>query len=134
MRLLLSNLAGRGLVTSANGAVRPGAGVPDATGVPGGPAIGGDGHVNLTDEGEAAAARLVTARRDALSDLVQDWDPEHHAELAAMLLPAWPGTWPKDRRRFRSRRNGPRPDNRDAPEVGWGLWFVGLKKLLDEGA
>jgi EmrB/QacA subfamily drug resistance transporter len=36
-------------------------------------------------EGEAAATQLVTARRDALSDLVQDWDPEHHAELAAML-------------------------------------------------
>jgi EmrB/QacA subfamily drug resistance transporter len=85
VRLLLSNLAGRGLVTSANGTVRSGAGVPDATGVPGGPAIGGDGQVSLTGQGEAAAARLVTARRDALSDLVQDWDPEHHAELAAML-------------------------------------------------
>ena len=85
VRLLLSNLAGRGLVTSANGALRAGAGVPDATGVPGGPAIGGDGQVNLTDEGEAAVTLLVTARRDALSDLVQDWDPEHHAELAAML-------------------------------------------------
>ncbi len=44
-----------------------------------------NGHVNLTDEGQAAASRLVTARRDALSDLVQDWDPEQHAELAAML-------------------------------------------------
>ena len=85
VRLLLSNLAGRGLVTSANGALRPGAGVPGATGVPAGPAIGGDGPVNLTDEGKAAATQLVTARRDALSDLVQDWDPEHHAELAAML-------------------------------------------------
>src|SRR5512135_3228175 len=38
VRLLLSNLAGRGLVTQANGVARPGAGVPGATGVPGGPA------------------------------------------------------------------------------------------------
>ena len=85
VRLLLGNLESRGLITSANGAARPAAGVPDATGVPGGPAIGVNGHVNLTDEGEAAASRLVTARRDALSDLVQDWNPEQHAELAAML-------------------------------------------------
>ena len=27
----------------------------------------------------------MTARRDALADLVQDWNPEQHAELAAML-------------------------------------------------
>ena len=85
VRLLLGNLESRGLITSANGAARPAAGVPDATGVPGGPAIGVNGHVNLTDEGQAAASRLVTARRDALSDLVQDWNPEQHAELAAML-------------------------------------------------
>ena len=85
VRLLLGNLESRGLITSADGAARPAAGVPDATGVPGGPAIGVNGHVNLTDDGEAAASRLVTARRDALSDLVQDWNPEQHAELAAML-------------------------------------------------
>ena len=85
VRLLLSNLASRGLVTQAGGAGRPGAGVPDATGVPGVPAVGLDGRVNLTDEGEAAATRLVTARRDALSELVQDWNPEQHAELAQLL-------------------------------------------------
>ena len=85
VRLLLGNLAGRGLVTSANGAARPGAGVPDATGLPGGPAVGVDGRVNLTDEGEAATTRLVTARRDALGDLVKDWNPEQHAELAQLL-------------------------------------------------
>ncbi len=27
----------------------------------------------------------MTARRDALSDLVQDWNPDQHAKLAAML-------------------------------------------------
>ena len=48
-------------------------------------AVGVDGRVNLTDEGEAAATRLVTARRDALSELVQDWNPEQHAELAQLL-------------------------------------------------
>jgi EmrB/QacA subfamily drug resistance transporter len=85
VRLLLSNLASRGLVTLANGAARPGAGVPGATGVPGGPAVDADGHVNLTDQGEAAATRLVTARRDALSELVKDWNPEQHAELAQLL-------------------------------------------------
>jgi len=85
VRLLLGNLASRGLVTSANGAARPGAGVPDATGLPGGPAVGVDGRVNLTDEGEAATTRLVTARRDALGDLVKDWNPEQHAELAQLL-------------------------------------------------
>ena len=85
VRLLLGNLASRGLVTSANGAARPGAGVPGATGVPGGPAVGVDGRVNVTDEGETATTRLVTARRDALGDLVKDWNPEQHAELAQLL-------------------------------------------------
>ncbi len=86
VRLLLSNLEGRGLVSSANGAHRrPAAGIPDETGVPGGPPTDANGRVTLTAEGQAAAERLVTARRDALSDLVKDWDPEHHAELAAML-------------------------------------------------
>ena len=86
VRLLLSNLEGRGLVSPANGARRrPAAGIPSETGVPGGPPTDANGRVNLTGEGQAAAERLVTARRDALSDLVKDWDPEHHAELAAML-------------------------------------------------
>jgi hypothetical protein len=87
IRLLLANLAGRGLVTWADGAVeaRPSEGVPGATGVPGGPPAGVDGPVTLTVSGQAAAERLVTARHDALADLVQDWNPEQHAELAALL-------------------------------------------------
>ncbi len=39
----------------------------------------------MLTEGQAAASRLVTARRGATSDLVQYWDPEQHAELAATL-------------------------------------------------
>jgi EmrB/QacA subfamily drug resistance transporter len=87
IRLLLANLAGRGLVTWADGAVeaRPLEGVPGATGVPGGPPAGVDGPVTLTASGQAAAERLVTARHDAVADLVQDWNPEQHAELAALL-------------------------------------------------
>jgi hypothetical protein len=77
----------RGLVTWADGAVeaRPSEGVPGATGVPGGPPAGVDGPVRLTASGQAAAERLVTARHDAVADLVQDWNPEQHAELAALL-------------------------------------------------
>ena len=44
-----------------------------------------DGRVQLTEQGEATASRLITARRDALSELVQDWDPEKNAELAQLL-------------------------------------------------
>jgi hypothetical protein len=47
--------------------------------------VGLDGAVTLTAAGEAAAGRLVTARHDAVADLVQDWNPEQHAELAALL-------------------------------------------------
>ena len=74
-----------GPVAFGEPAARPAAGIPDETGVPGGPPTDANGRVTLTAEGQAAAERLVTARRDALSDLVKDWDPEHHAELAAML-------------------------------------------------
>jgi EmrB/QacA subfamily drug resistance transporter len=84
IRLLLGNLIGRGLVSSASPA-RPAAGVPGETGVPGGPPVGLDGAVTLTASGEAAAERLVGARHDAVADLVADWNPEQHAELAALL-------------------------------------------------
>jgi hypothetical protein len=101
IRLLLGNLAGRGLVTLANGAGpgEPGTaslpgrtdqpGTADGNGTANGTANGhgraADGRVQLTEQGEATASRLITARRDALSELVRDWDPEKNAELAQLL-------------------------------------------------
>ena len=95
VRLLLGNLIRRGLATSASWPesgsgpghppARPAAGVPGETGVPGGPPVGLDGPVTLTVAGAAAAERLITARHDTVADLVQDWNPEQHAELAALL-------------------------------------------------
>ncbi len=132
IRLLLGNLAGRGLVTLANG---PGRGEPGTASLPGrtdqpgpadgngpangsgraaggpgqaadgpgraaqgtgraadgpgqaaqGPGQAADGRVQLTERGEATASRLITARRDALSELVRDWEPEKNAELAQLL-------------------------------------------------
>ncbi|MCM2428633.1 MFS transporter [Streptomyces sp. RKAG337] len=39
----------------------------------------------LTDSGRAMAAQLGEARRTVLGELLGDWDPERHAELAALL-------------------------------------------------
>ena len=39
----------------------------------------------LTPSGEALAARLVETRCDVLAELLGDWDPARHAELAALL-------------------------------------------------
>jgi EmrB/QacA subfamily drug resistance transporter len=66
IRHLVSGLAQRGLATSVNGTA------PAET-------------VQLTSSGDAAAASLITARREALAELVKDWDPEQHAELAQFL-------------------------------------------------
>ncbi|HEY3733540.1 MAG TPA: MDR family MFS transporter [Streptosporangiaceae bacterium] len=44
------------------------------------------GALQLTSQGQAAAARLVTARHDALADLVVGWNPEEHAELTEFLI------------------------------------------------
>ncbi len=68
---LISALAERGLVTPQ----APGDG---RTPVPA-------GTIGLTSAGDAAASSLVTARRDALRDFVQDWDPDDHAELAQLV-------------------------------------------------
>ena len=68
---LISALAERGLVT------------PQAPGDGGTPAPAG--AIALTSAGAAAASSLVTARRDALRDFVQDWDPDDHAELAQLV-------------------------------------------------
>jgi DNA-binding MarR family transcriptional regulator len=44
-----------------------------------------DGVLALTDAGQWAAERLFAARREALCQFLQGWDPEVHADLAAML-------------------------------------------------
>jgi DNA-binding MarR family transcriptional regulator len=44
-----------------------------------------DGTLQLTPAGHAAADRLFAARRDLLANLVADWSPEQHAELAQLL-------------------------------------------------
>ena len=43
------------------------------------------GRLLLTGEGRRAVDALVSARRDGLSELVHEWGPEHHAELAQLL-------------------------------------------------
>jgi hypothetical protein len=48
-----------------------------------------DGHgtvrVRLTEVGRHDAELLVAARRSALSQLVADWSPDQHADLADLL-------------------------------------------------
>ncbi|MEW1862354.1 MFS transporter [Streptomyces sp. NBC_00669] len=45
-----------------------------------------DGNpLRLTESGKAMAARLGEARRNVLADLLGDWDPSRHSELAALL-------------------------------------------------
>jgi DNA-binding MarR family transcriptional regulator len=52
-------------------------------------AANGDGvppaTLHLTPAGAEAAEKLVTARRDGLRELLADWSPEQHAELAELL-------------------------------------------------
>jgi EmrB/QacA subfamily drug resistance transporter len=43
------------------------------------------GTLILTPAGHAAADRLFAARRDGLRELLADWSPEQHAELADLL-------------------------------------------------
>ncbi|MBV9356408.1 MAG: EmrB/QacA family drug resistance transporter, partial [Chloroflexi bacterium] len=45
----------------------------------------GEVHVRLTETGRHDAQALVDARRAALSELVADWSPEQHADLAELL-------------------------------------------------
>jgi EmrB/QacA subfamily drug resistance transporter len=44
-----------------------------------------NGTLNLTTSGHAAADRLFAARREGLRELLADWSPEQHAELADLL-------------------------------------------------
>ena len=46
---------------------------------------GTSGVLRLTASGRSAADRLFTARRDGLRELLADWSPEQHAELAELL-------------------------------------------------
>jgi DNA-binding IclR family transcriptional regulator len=39
----------------------------------------------LTELGQLDIERLVVARRDSLSELVAEWSPEQHVELAQLL-------------------------------------------------
>jgi DNA-binding MarR family transcriptional regulator len=71
IRPLLDGLAARGLAAPLDGASGPGA--------------ARDGTVHLTSQGDAAVASLVSARRTALAELIKDWNPEQHAELAQLL-------------------------------------------------
>ncbi len=43
------------------------------------------GPLRLTGEGRRSADALIAARRDALSQLVEEWAPDEHADLAALL-------------------------------------------------
>jgi EmrB/QacA subfamily drug resistance transporter len=51
----------------------------------GGYAVREGNPLTLTDSGRALADRLTEARRSVLADLLGDWDPERHAELAALV-------------------------------------------------
>jgi EmrB/QacA subfamily drug resistance transporter len=44
-----------------------------------------DGSLRLTSAGEAASDRLFAARREGLRELLADWSPDQHAELAELL-------------------------------------------------
>jgi hypothetical protein len=53
--------------------------------VDGGLVVRDDGILELTPAGGEAAGRLFAARRESLSELLQGFAPEQHADLAAML-------------------------------------------------
>ena len=42
-------------------------------------------RLSLTDDGRQAASALVAVRREMLAELVADWQPDQHADLAALL-------------------------------------------------
>jgi EmrB/QacA subfamily drug resistance transporter len=44
-----------------------------------------DGELELSGDGRLLIERLVTARREALADLLGGWDPEKHPEVRALL-------------------------------------------------
>lgn len=44
-----------------------------------------DGSLSLTPAGHEAAEKLFKARREWLAELLADWSPDRHPELAALL-------------------------------------------------
>jgi len=42
-------------------------------------------HLEVTRAGDDAIAKLTTARRDSLSELLEGWDPGEHPEVVAMI-------------------------------------------------
>jgi hypothetical protein len=44
-----------------------------------------DGMLELTPAGAVAADRLFATGRDGLAQLLSDWSPQQHADLAHML-------------------------------------------------
>ena len=77
-------VAGEELARQANVTVDHGRPYVDAL-VTGSLVVRADGMLELTPAGGAAADRLFAARREALCELLQGFDPEQHADLAAML-------------------------------------------------
>ncbi len=75
---------GEELARQANVTVDHGRPYVDAL-VAGSLVVRADGMLELTAAGDAAADRLFAARREALCELLQGFDPEQHADLAAML-------------------------------------------------
>jgi hypothetical protein len=47
--------------------------------------VAANGPRTLTPAGEAVLERLVTARRERLSEHLDGWSPEQHEELARVL-------------------------------------------------
>ncbi len=44
-----------------------------------------NGALSLTTEGRTAAGKLFAARHKWLTELLADWSPQQHAELAELL-------------------------------------------------
>jgi EmrB/QacA subfamily drug resistance transporter len=87
---VLTRLAKQGAVAGAELARQAGVGVDHGRPyvdrlVADGMVVRANGSLNLTAGGHAAADRLFAARREGLRELLADWSPEQHAELADLL-------------------------------------------------
>jgi len=87
---VLTRLAKQGAVAGAELARQAGVGVDHGRPyvdrlVAEGMVVRSGGGIELTPAGHAAADRLFAARREGLRELLAEWSPEQHAELAEML-------------------------------------------------